>query len=67
MLHFDKIPLYGCFILSFGIGTIVALLIAFLFVPYMKQKIDGEFEMAESNSKSSNGGNLASEGLSVHP
>ncbi|XP_046864585.1 sodium-dependent phosphate transporter 2-like isoform X2 [Xenia sp. Carnegie-2017] len=61
VLHFNKIPLYGCFILSFGIGTIVALLIAFLFVPYMKQKIDGEFEMAESNSKSLNEGNLASE------
>ncbi|CAL8096316.1 unnamed protein product [Calicophoron daubneyi] len=39
MLHFDKIPLYGIFILSCGLGTITALLVKFVFVPRLRTRI----------------------------
>lgn len=45
MLGFNKIPLYGCLILSFGTGLVVALLTRFLFVPHLRRKIDNEFEL----------------------
>ena len=39
MLHFDKIPLYGVLILSFGSGIVAAILVHFLVSPYLKKKI----------------------------
>ena len=51
VLHFNTIPLYGCFILSFGTGLIVALITYFVFVPYLKRKIDKEFELEDIDSQ----------------
>ena len=39
MLHFDKIPLYGVLILSFGSGIVAATLVHFIASPYLKKKI----------------------------
>ena len=39
MLHFDKIPLYGVLILSFGSGIVAATLVHFVVSPYLKKKI----------------------------
>ena len=47
MLRFNTIPLYGCFVLCFGTGLVIALLAHFLFVPYLRRKIDREFELEE--------------------
>ncbi|KAI8493557.1 hypothetical protein Bbelb_289540 [Branchiostoma belcheri] len=39
LLGFDKIPLYGVFILSFGGGLLIGLLVWLFFVPWMRRKI----------------------------
>lgn len=39
MLHFNKIPLYGVFILTFGGGLLTAILVKFWIAPYMQRKI----------------------------
>ncbi|XP_077989702.1 sodium-dependent phosphate transporter 2-like [Glandiceps talaboti] len=39
---FDKIPLYGTFILSFGAGIVVAILVQIFVVPWMRRKIARE-------------------------
>ena len=39
MLHFDKIPLYGVLILSFGSGIVAAILVHYIVDPYLKKKI----------------------------
>lgn len=39
MLHFDRIPLYGVLILSFGSGIVAAVLVHFIVSPYLKKKI----------------------------
>lgn len=39
VLHFDKIPLYGVLILSFGSGVVAAVLVYFLVNPYLRKKI----------------------------
>ena len=39
VLHFDKIPLYGVLILSFGSGAVAAILVHFVVSPYLKKKI----------------------------
>ncbi|XP_078620469.1 sodium-dependent phosphate transporter 2-like isoform X2 [Branchiostoma floridae x Branchiostoma japonicum] len=39
LLGFDKIPLYGVFILSFGGGLIMGLLVWIFVVPWMRRKI----------------------------
>ncbi|GAB1609137.1 sodium-dependent phosphate transporter 1-A-like isoform X1 [Argonauta hians] len=39
LLGFDKIPLYGVFIITVGVGVVVALAVYFLLVPYMRKKI----------------------------
>lgn len=39
MLGFDKIPLWGAFILSFGGGIIAAIIVRWLFVPWQRRKI----------------------------
>ena len=39
MLHFDKIPLYGVLILSFGSGIVAAILVHFVVSPYLKKKV----------------------------
>ncbi|ELU11168.1 hypothetical protein CAPTEDRAFT_119196 [Capitella teleta] len=42
MLGFDKIPLWGTFILSFGSGILVALIVHFVVAPWLKNRINGE-------------------------
>ncbi|XP_052763103.1 sodium-dependent phosphate transporter 2-like [Mya arenaria] len=39
LLHFDKIPLYGTFIITFGAAAIVAMVVRFIIVPWQRQKI----------------------------
>ncbi|XP_066300042.1 sodium-dependent phosphate transporter 1-like [Branchiostoma lanceolatum] len=39
LLGFDKIPLYGVFILSFGGGLLTGLMVWLFFVPWMRRKI----------------------------
>lgn len=39
LLHFNKIPLYGTFILTFGSAIIVALVVRFVVVPWQRKKI----------------------------
>ena len=51
MLRFNTIPLYGCFILSFGTGLLVALVTYFVFVPHLRKKIDKEFELETLDSE----------------
>jgi len=42
VLGFDRIPLWGVFILSFGGGIVTALGIRFLFVSWQRKTIKGE-------------------------
>ncbi|XP_055871740.1 sodium-dependent phosphate transporter 1-B-like isoform X1 [Biomphalaria glabrata] len=42
LLHFNKIPLYGSFILSIGLALIVGVLVRYLVVPWMRRKIIAE-------------------------
>ncbi|GFS08462.1 phosphate transporter [Elysia marginata] len=40
LLHFDKIPLYGSFIISIGLAVITAILVRIFVVPWMRAKIE---------------------------
>ncbi|XP_064652342.1 sodium-dependent phosphate transporter 1-B-like isoform X2 [Lineus longissimus] len=42
LLGFDKIPLWGIFVMSFGSGIIVTLVVRFAIVPWQRQKIQRE-------------------------
>ncbi|XP_067664605.1 sodium-dependent phosphate transporter 1-A-like [Haliotis asinina] len=42
MLYFDRIPLYGVFILSFGLGLVVALVVYFFVVPWQRKRIQAD-------------------------
>ncbi|XP_069106837.1 sodium-dependent phosphate transporter 1-A-like [Argopecten irradians] len=42
LLHFDKIPLYGVFIITFGLSIIVAVAIRIFLVPWYRKKITEE-------------------------
>ncbi|KAH3709863.1 sodium-dependent phosphate transporter 1-like isoform X2 [Dreissena polymorpha] len=44
LLHFDKIPLYGTFILTFGSAIIVAIVVRFLVVPWQRKKINNHVQ-----------------------
>ena len=39
VLHFDRIPLYGVLILSFGSGILAAVIVHLFVSPYLKKKI----------------------------
>ncbi|XP_033727314.1 LOW QUALITY PROTEIN: sodium-dependent phosphate transporter 1-like [Pecten maximus] len=55
LLMFDKIPLYGVFILTFGLAFIVALIVYFVFVPRFKaRKWPSEVQEEESPDGSMN-------------
>ena len=47
MLGFNKIPLYGVFILTFGGALVFALIVRFVFVPWLKNKITLELSESE--------------------
>ena len=47
VLKFDKIPLYGVFILTFGGALVFALVVRLIFVPWLKKKIMLEVSDAE--------------------
>ncbi len=44
MLGFDKIPLYGVLILTFGGGILCGLGVKFLLVPWLHRRILNEFD-----------------------
>lgn len=39
MLRFNEIPLYGVFLLSFGLGAITAIAVKLFWVPYLRRRI----------------------------
>jgi sodium-dependent phosphate transporter len=41
VLYFDKIPLWGSFVASIGVGLLVMVIVHFIFVPIMRKKIEG--------------------------
>ena len=43
MMHFDKIPLYGVFALSIGMGVVVAVVVRVVVVPWQRRKIESEW------------------------
>lgn len=47
MLGFNKIPLYGVFILTFGGALVFAVIVRFVFVPWLKKKITEEVSGSE--------------------
>ena len=47
VLGFDKIPLYGVFVLTFGGALVFALIVRLVFVPWLKKKILLEVSDAE--------------------
>lgn len=47
VLKFNRIPLYGVFILTFGGALVFALLVRFLFVPWLRKKIGDEASQSE--------------------
>lgn len=53
LLHFDKIPLYGVFILTFGSAIVVAIVVRFIITPYYRRKILRECQQAKEESISS--------------
>ncbi|KHJ74742.1 hypothetical protein OESDEN_25642 [Oesophagostomum dentatum] len=57
LLHFDKIPVWGCVLISVGVGLISALLVYFILVPRLQRKIQAataeEIEAARMSCKSS--------------
>nr|XP_022325222.1 sodium-dependent phosphate transporter 1-A-like isoform X2 [Crassostrea virginica] len=44
LLHFDKIPLYGVFIITFGSAIIIGLVVRLAFVPWYRKKIQKYIE-----------------------
>nr|XP_019919066.2 sodium-dependent phosphate transporter 1 isoform X3 [Crassostrea gigas]XP_034315069.1 sodium-dependent phosphate transporter 1 isoform X3 [Crassostrea gigas] len=44
LLHFDRIPLYGVFIITFGAAIIVGIVVRIAFVPWYRKKIQKYLE-----------------------
>lgn len=44
LLYFDRIPLYGVFIITFGAAAIVAVVVRIIFVPWYRKKIQKYIE-----------------------
>ena len=42
VLYFDRIPLWGAFVASIGLGVVAMLIVHFFLVPIMKKKIAGK-------------------------
>ncbi|VDM82798.1 unnamed protein product [Strongylus vulgaris] len=53
ILHFDKIPFWGCLIISLGIGFIAAVLVQFILKPRLRRKIKESTVDIESIQKDS--------------
>jgi len=45
VLGFDKIPLWGTFIISFGCGAISAIVIRMFVVPWQRRRIKGKVKL----------------------
>ena len=43
VLYFDRIPLWGAFVASIGLGVVAMLIVHFFLVPIMKKKIAGKW------------------------
>eukprot|EP00057_Strongylocentrotus_purpuratus_P032634 XP_788312.3 PREDICTED: sodium-dependent phosphate transporter 1-A [Strongylocentrotus purpuratus] len=50
-LGFDRIPLWGTFLLSFGSGILVGLAVWFIMVPYIRRKIIGMSSQEEDRAE----------------
>ncbi|EYC42630.1 hypothetical protein Y032_0523g2916 [Ancylostoma ceylanicum] len=50
LLHFDRIPLWGCCILSIGIGLIAAMLVQFVLKPRLRRRIQASSSIDEIES-----------------
>lgn len=44
VLHFDRIPLYGVFIITFGAAIIVGIVVRIAFVPWYRKKIQSKYK-----------------------
>nr|AKN21544.1 slc20a-1 [Schmidtea mediterranea] len=55
LLGFDKIPLYGTFIASFGLAIITILVVRFVAVPYLRKKIQSNCSTATAKMSFGNG------------
>jgi len=42
VLYLDRIPLWGAFVASIGIGLVAMVVVHYFFVPIMKKKIAGK-------------------------
>jgi hypothetical protein len=42
VLYFDRVPLWGAFVASIGVGLLSLVIVHFVFVPIIKKKIAGE-------------------------
>jgi sodium-dependent phosphate transporter len=63
MLGFDRIPLWGVFVLAFGAGTICALLIRILLVPWQRKKIISDIAKVNLEREEEGGGKIPLEDL----
>ena len=52
VLHFNEIPLYGVFVLTFGGALLAGILVHVLVRPYLKKKILAEYELDGVENKS---------------
>lgn len=53
LLHFDKIPLYGVFILTFGLALVVALVVRFFVIPWHRRTITEKIEKLQDRESTS--------------
>ncbi|GFG37754.1 hypothetical protein Cfor_01134 [Coptotermes formosanus] len=44
LLYFDRIPLWGAFVASIGLGLVAMLVVHFIGVPIMRKKIEGKID-----------------------
>ncbi|XP_074653543.1 sodium-dependent phosphate transporter 1-like [Tubulanus polymorphus] len=54
MLGFDKIPLWGLFVISFGSGAICLVIVMFLVVPWQRRIIKDKCEYIRANEEEEN-------------
>lgn len=58
MLHFDRIPLYGVFIITFGAAIIVGIVVRIAFVPWYRKKIQSKYKPIYINDEISDIGGM---------
>ncbi|XP_033727623.1 sodium-dependent phosphate transporter 1-like [Pecten maximus] len=66
LLHFDKIPLYGVFIITFGISALVGIVVRIFIVPWYRKKITKECNLDVDNGHQESGPVTELEQLDVY-